>query len=166
MTIQELLDQVDENMPNMIMREQKVKWLANLDGMVWRDTILTHEENPGDWTDVQEEGAPATIEPGVRHDFFDPLGDMWERKWPGCQHQRTKTFVPYDNNTPMDTELLVRDPYTDVYLWYLFSRINLRNKELDEYNNSMTMFNNAMLTFQDYWNRTHRAIYAATEFKL
>ena len=66
-------------------------------------------------------------------------------------------FVEYDENTNMDTELLVPAPYTDLYKYYLFSMIDLNNEEYDRYQNTAVLFNNSYQQFANYWYRTHKA---------
>lgn len=74
------------------------------------------------------------------------------------EDERIKTldYSKYDELTDMDTELLVPDPYTDLYKYYLFSMIDLTNEETDRYTNSMIMFNNSWQEFVNYWYRTHK----------
>lgn len=62
MTIDEAIRMVDGLKPNMYTVEQKVAWLNTLDGMLYRDVILTHEGaaggpfTPYDWRgDLQDE---------------------------------------------------------------------------------------------------------------
>ena len=69
-------------------------------------------------------------------------------------------YSKYDELTDMDTELLVPDPYTDLYKYYLFSMIDLTNEETDRYTNSMIMFNNSLQEFVNYWYRTQKTILA------
>lgn len=67
-------------------------------------------------------------------------------------------YKKYDEKTDMDTELLVQDPYTDLYKYYLFSMIDFTNEEMDRYTNSMLMFNTSWQEFVNYWYRTHDTI--------
>lgn len=67
-------------------------------------------------------------------------------------------YKKYDEKTDMDTELLVQDPYTDLYKYYLFSMIDFTNEEMDRYTNSMLMFNNSWQEFVNYWYRTHGTV--------
>lgn len=64
-------------------------------------------------------------------------------------------FNGYDDNTPLDTELLVPEPYSDVYIKWLFSQIDFNNAEFDRYNNSMMMYNTAYVQYANWYNRTH-----------
>lgn len=65
------------------------------------------------------------------------------------------TFTVYDENTPVDTVLIVSAPYDDIYLHWLESRIDYYNAEYDKYNNSTTMFNTAYASFMSAYNREH-----------
>lgn len=66
-------------------------------------------------------------------------------------------FTEYTETTNMDTELVVKAPYTDLYKFYLFSMIDMHNEEYDRYQNSAQMFNASYQEFANYWNRTHRS---------
>ena len=55
--------------------------------------------------------------------------------------------IRYSYPDDMDKELLIPFPFEDVYSYYVMAQIDFHNKEYDNYNNSMTMFNNA---FEDY----------------
>jgi hypothetical protein len=65
------------------------------------------------------------------------------------------TFTPYDTSTPMDTVLLVPDPYSDVYIKYLFTQIDFNNAEIERYNNSVAMYNVAYMLYSDHYNRNN-----------
>lgn len=43
MTIQQAIDVIDALKPNMIANHQKVAWLNDLDGLVWREIYSTHD---------------------------------------------------------------------------------------------------------------------------
>lgn len=45
MTVQEAIDRIDMLKPNKYPARQKVAWLSDLDGMVWREVILAHERD-------------------------------------------------------------------------------------------------------------------------
>lgn len=59
----------------------------------------------------------------------------------------------------MNAELLVIDPYADLYKYYLFAMIDFNNGETDRYANSMIMFNNAYAEYRAWYNRTHMPLY-------
>lgn len=46
MTIQEAIDTIDKRKPNMTPPEQKVAWLSDLDGLIWREIFMNSEGIP------------------------------------------------------------------------------------------------------------------------
>lgn len=64
-------------------------------------------------------------------------------------------FNGYNDDTPIDTELLIPHPYDEVYRFWLEAQIDYANGEYTKYNNSMAMFNTAYSAFERYYNRTH-----------
>lgn len=74
-------------------------------------------------------------------------------------------FKGYTQDTDMETELLVKHPYDeDVYNYFLQAQIDSENGEMAKYNVSITLFNDAMKKFQDFWNRTHMPLHIRREF--
>jgi len=73
-------------------------------------------------------------------------------------------FTGYASVADTATRLLIPAPYTDVYRWYLESRVDLANAETGKYNNSITLFNNAYLTFTDRYNREHAPLQNTAAF--
>ena len=61
-----------------------------------------------------------------------------------------------DSSADNDTELLIPEPYSyDVYINYLASRIDFWNNEIARYNNSNALYNAAMSTYINHYNRTN-----------
>ena len=67
-------------------------------------------------------------------------------------------FNGYNENTPLDTPLLVPAPYDDIYLRWLEMQIDYANGEYGKYNNSMMVYNTAYTSYANYYNRTHMPI--------
>ena len=138
MTINEAISTVDRLRPNRFSREDKVMWLSELDALVWHDLIATHEQ----------------IKPCTQM----PCRDQCEGWVPDpCDPPKPvpKPYPEYDESTPGDTVLLVKFPHDSIYLRWLESQIDLHNMEITKYNNSRSLFNNAYLTYTDWYNRTH-----------
>ena len=116
MKVKEAIMIADSMKPNQYEFSTKVKWLSNLDGMIYQEIFMTHDGN-------------------IR--------------------------VPphYTVENAEDAELLVPYPYAeDVYNYFLQSQIDKENGEIAKYNQSVSMYNNAFKTFQDWYNRTHRPL--------
>lgn len=62
-------------------------------------------------------------------------------------------FEGYDDESDLDTVLLVPAPYDDVYVRWLEARIDYANCEYAKYNNSMIAYNDAYSLFANYYNR-------------
>ena len=65
------------------------------------------------------------------------------------------TFNGYDDDTPLDTELIVKAPYDEMYLSWLSSKIDFYNGEYARYNNNITRFNDTFSAYKNHYNRTH-----------
>ena len=68
------------------------------------------------------------------------------------------TFSGYDENTDMETELLVPAPFDEVYLRWLEAQIDYANGEYDKYNNAILMYQTAYDGYANYYNRTHMPV--------
>ena len=64
-------------------------------------------------------------------------------------------FSGYDEQTDLQTELIIPAPYDKAYLLWIEAQINYYNGEYDKYNNAMDMFYEAFDGFKRYYNRTH-----------
>lgn len=62
-------------------------------------------------------------------------------------------FEGYDDESDLDTVLLVPAPYDDIYIRWLEARIDYANGEYGKYNNSMTAYNDAYSLFANHYNR-------------
>ena len=56
-----------------------------------------------------------------------------------------------------DYRPLAQPPYHELYIHYVNSQISLSNLDNESYANEQTLYNNALLTFKNYWNRHHRS---------
>ena len=65
------------------------------------------------------------------------------------------TFNGYDDNTPIDTELIVNAPYDELYVSWLASKIDYFNGEYARYNNNIVRFNDTLSAYTNHYNRTH-----------
>ena len=64
-------------------------------------------------------------------------------------------FTGYDENTDPQTELLVPEPFAEMYLRWLEAQIDYHNGEYKQYNNAIEMFNTAYNSYRNYYNRIH-----------
>ena len=65
-------------------------------------------------------------------------------------------FTGYDDLTDLQkTELLVPEPYDEMYLKWMEAQIDYYNGEYERYNNAIEMFNTLYEDYQNHYNRTH-----------
>jgi len=169
MTIQNAIDRVDRLRPNRVPVGEKIRWLCDLDRMVMDEVILCHEPGrppvAGDAGKLTPEEARELQHPADREAVPFPVvaRPIGERKAaPAAQ----VSYPDYHGESDMGTELLVREPYTDVYLWWLCSQMDLVNAETDRYANDRTMFNSAWNQYSDWYTRTHMPIQKTKQFHM
>ena len=62
-------------------------------------------------------------------------------------------FKGYDLETPQNTILAVPDVYGEIYEYYIKMNIDLRNGEIERFNNNAVLFNRTYKELFDYINR-------------
>ena len=73
-------------------------------------------------------------------------------------------FNGYTDDSPLNTELLAKAPYDDLYIKWLESQIDYTNAEYNKYNNSITEYNALYSAFERYYNRHHKPIQTKLKF--
>ncbi|MGP1544171.1 MAG: hypothetical protein ACTTIO_04350 [Candidatus Fimenecus sp.] len=66
-------------------------------------------------------------------------------------------FKGYTENISTDTELLVPNPYDDIYIKYLEAQIDYYNGEYARYNNAIATYNTIYSMYRNFYNSTHTA---------
>ena len=64
--------------------------------------------------------------------------------------------VVYDYDLDLEKELMIPDPYSEIYIYYVCSKIDYWDREMDSYNNSIAMYNAAYQNFAAYMRRTYK----------
>lgn len=72
------------------------------------------------------------------------------------KHVGEVEFNGYNDNTPLDTELLVPEPYAEIYLRFLEAQMAYHNGEYLQYNNAIEMYNTALADYAAYYTSTHK----------
>ena len=76
----------------------------------------------------------------------------------------TVPFEGYNEKTPLNTELLIPEPFTGVYQRWLEAQIDLANGEYGRYNASIMMFNEEFEAFSNDYHQKHRPLGAGRRF--
>lgn len=64
-------------------------------------------------------------------------------------------LVKYSYEDDEEKDLMIPDPYSEIYIYYLAAKIDYWNKELDSYNNNMSMYNASYSSFAAKYRREH-----------
>lgn len=64
----------------------------------------------------------------------------------------------YDGDTDTATELMIPAPEDEVYIYWLYSKIDYRLAEMERYNQDAALFNIHWSGAAKRWNRTHRPL--------
>ena len=84
-------------------------------------------------------------------------------------HEHTEeqeTLPAYSEDSDDGTVLIVPDPYSMVYVYWLMSKIDIQNQEDTRYNIDRAHFENAYDTMSDWWTRRHMPVQKTREFRL
>lgn len=131
-TVAQIIEQYNAERPNQTDDAVKVTWLRKCEQMLINEIYVQHEHDLEDETrqELNVEGSTLIIE-------------------------SAGSFEDHISNFDMDTALLVPEPYDDLYIYYLDQRIAFNANDKARYNTAVTMYNNALLTYQQYFNRTY-----------
>lgn len=73
-------------------------------------------------------------------------------------------FKGYNNLTELGTELLVSEPYDEMYLRWLEAMIDYNNGDDDRYNSAIILFNSAYESYKRHYTRTHTPLSQGDRF--
>ena len=79
-------------------------------------------------------------------------------------HGMRGEFQPYDPDTDLGRELLVKAPYDTLYRRWLEAQIDLSNGEYERYNAQITVFSDEYAAFENDFHRNHRPVRRGRRF--
>lgn len=135
MKVSEMIAKFDNLRPNQIEDGTKREWLSDLELLLINEVVLTHE-------------VPVWV----------------------AEHEMYKRYLETEGRESLidehsDVELMLPLPYaTDVYFWWMSSKTDLIEGNTDKYQNDMQLYNNALLTYKDYYNRTYMPVQKVQSF--
>lgn len=62
-------------------------------------------------------------------------------------------FIPYYYPEDKDIKLIAPPPFDAIYSQFCLAKIDWHNREYDNYNNTMALYNSTMESFQDWYKR-------------
>lgn len=75
-------------------------------------------------------------------------------------------YEPYNEDTPEDTELLLKPPHDECYIHFLSLKIDLYNMEIAKYNSSLSLFTHLYDRALAAYTREHMPKRRVSHFKL
>ena len=75
--------------------------------------------------------------------------------------------INFDGYTPekdMQTQLMVKAPYDDIYIRWMEAMIDYHNGEIASYNGAIALFNAAFDNFKAWYTRTHMPLQKGRRF--
>lgn len=133
MTVAGIIEQFNTERPNTLDDTVKVNWLKKFEQMVINEVIIQHDH------DLEDENKVSLIVKGSTLKIT-PAGSL----------------SAHIDSFGMDSELIIKEPYDDVYIHYLDQRLASMNNDTKRYNVASQNYNNAYYAFQQYFNRTFK----------
>lgn len=133
MTVAGLIEQYNAERPNQIADDVKVSWLKKCEQMLINEVLISHEHNLEAEDNIQLSVTGSKL-------VIKAAGD----------------FNQHINNFGMDSKLIAPEPYDELYMFFLDQKIAANQNDTKRYNVAATMYNNALLTYQQYCNRTYK----------
>jgi hypothetical protein len=170
MTINEAITRLDSLKPNGYTLSDKIGWLSIVDGMIKNNIIDTHEGADEEkaiegYIKSKEEAYEKDVEKyakrnGVSIEEARTKVEYTEITYKEAEEhiRATRTdifFNGYNDDTPLDTELLVKAPYDELYISWLSSKVDYFNGEYVKYNNNIVRYNDTLSAYASHYNRTH-----------
>ena len=118
--------------------------------------------------DMADEMKPNMMKRDLKISFLTEIEQMIHREII-MKHEHTQeqeTMPEYTPDTDPGTALLIPSPYDMLYVYWMMSKIDLQNLEMDKYNNDTALFSNAYATMGDWYRREHMPLTRVREFRL
>lgn len=154
-SINEVIERAARLRPDCYDDETKAGWLIELDGKLYREVVLRHKLTNGQGLNGPLGGG--CPECGGTEIEWDPELDVNTCKTCGWSElPSVPTAYPEDGDKP----LLVGSPHDRLYELYLLAQADFYNREMDNYNNSVSAYNAAVDEWRQSYHRTHAPVSA------
>lgn len=74
---------------------------------------------------------------------------------PGVGERTEEEWQEHLDSFDYDTQLILGEPFDDIYIYYLDQRIALNNNDTKRYNIATRLFDNMFLAFKQKYNKEH-----------
>lgn len=169
-TLEEAITYFDERTPNQYTREEKIRWISELDEQIYEEIIKPRLPLCRNTYTIGL-GATDVKVFLTMFDYNALLGTDGQQfsqsqidtfvSFTATGADTGKTFGRYDFNgyaddTDGETVLIVPSMYKDIYRYWLEKNVDINNREIGAANNAMALFEAAYDDYYAYYNRNHR----------
>ena len=167
MTVQQAIERANEmRAGNSATDELKIKWLSEIDHIIYNDVIMTH------WRYAYFETVEALPEKGKSGVVYlvsqGETGEYDKYVYSNGKYAKVGVFsgdlhdccnrLEFNEYADGSAELIAKAPYDVLYVYWLMAQIDLKASELNKYNNSLALFKEAFKDYKAWYNRTHMPI--------
>lgn len=171
-TLDEAITYFDDQVPNQASREQKTRWISEIDERIYEEIIRRRlPKNPDTYiitsTDVDTDvTVPLTLYDYNRN--LDASGTAFEQEQIGTRVTFTAVandigklfgsyaFNGYDDYTNGETVLIVPSMFKDIYRFWLEKNVDINNREIGAANNAIAAFQSTYEDYYTYINQNNR----------
>lgn len=145
MKLIDAINEADNLKPNMYGLPEKIKWLSRLDKRIFDQILMTH------WLSDEEK------EPFLPEEEEEEEGRVfWIGVPPWMRRKPEKLVFNGYTEEDLDRDLIVKEPYDEIYVHWLEAQIDWNNMEYAGFNNTNAMFESIYSAFRNAFNQTHR----------
>lgn len=178
MKLMDAIAEFDARQYNTVDPEQKIKWLERVDQRVFQQIIKTHEG--ADKEKAIEEYIQANVtaheEAVVEYMKVNEVSREEAEQnvvFQEIKYKEAKEYIEATRNdiffkgytNGVDAELLIPEPYSTAYIWWLEAQVHLLNKEYDDYNNAVLLYNKEFEDYARWYTRTHMPLAENNDFR-
>lgn len=171
-TLDEAITYFDDQVPNQASREQKTRWISEIDERIYEEIIRRRlPKHPDTYiitsTDVDTDvTVPLTLYDYNRN--LDASGTAFEQEQIGTRVTFTAVandigklfgsyaFNGYDDYTNGETVLIVPSMFKDIYRFWLEKNVDINNREIGAANNAIAAFQSTYEDYYTYINQNNR----------
>lgn len=117
--------------------------------------------------DFADQLKPNMMDRQMKIAFLTEVEQLWHQEViMNHEHTDEAGVIPvYTVDTDPGTELLVPDPYSMLYVYWIMSKIDQQTLENDKWDQDMQRFEQAWGTASDWWTREHMPIQSMPYFQ-
>ena len=172
-TLDEIIAYVDEQCPNTRTREEKIRWISELDELIYQDIIKSRLPIRC-IAEILESDIDRTVAVYLTLFDYNTLLGTSGQEFNQSQIDSVVTFTVasedvgklfgttafngYNDNAEGATVLLVPAMFKDIYIYWIEKNISIINREIGTANNANAIFQSTYEDYFSWYNRNNRTI--------